>query len=1347
MTDAGPLLVPLQLDAFVVSKQTDVTIRRPVMDYTEVAKFDNPEPDAFDDIDDKFTADAANRGVYLMWTLPAALRHGVQQKSNSGAFDFPPVPNRWLVVRSLVPASGVTTTAAWIVESDYLDPTSATSPYADPRQKALTPTRIGRRLDLATRRWSEQNSGKTFLQAVGPGDPTFASFQPNNEDVFSIHDKLVDEGIHSGTLHYFVAGWYANSAQDPLAGWKPNGGDEGFAARLDTLGWTALTSPEDTRTATSSLYHGLLLGVAWNDKGSTPKSTPERSALKLALGNTSVDALKAFAKSNGLDDSAAELLEAFALDQVGVVSQPGGDAILQRRLHSSWFASGDGGVRWQIVDRPAPPGQKPLGQKPLGQKPPAPPTDKELGAEQAWLADLNVKQADLDAKRRELASFQRELYEVWWKAGYATNSGRPSGAPTPAQFQTALDPKQPGLAAQVNQHKADVDAAQGKVPRPTPDVVAKDPDAYAKSKGLPAERQLTAGLAPRFFEAHDPVLLISGLEHGLPIDPAVPLACRFKGEALTAAKAPGQTVGLQAPAPPVNADVPAGVEALLQEFALLEAFYASASDAFAGPDPAVAHAGQTTDQAAFAAVSAASAAVLGKLPALPLQSWQQAWLPLYLEWEVTWYPLPYEANRKAQWTFDGQDFAYSGPQKGSPTMQPPKGRTLLTPGLAFSLRSRLEQYLARNPTDQAIQNLASELDRFKDWDFLSQTLDGLMTQLTLRDPKANAAPDASIADLVGDEHHAAPAPQPGSTFEGMRAGQLALTRISIVDRFGQAVDVPLGDQEITPPAIASGLIPHSRVDRDVCAEFPPRLLQGARLRFVPVSPADDTSELDLVADVNPVCGFLAPDHVDKALAAYDGKGALLGELQLVEPDGKDGQVIWTPAPQAGGVTLAGILKSEPLLGHILQAVSSAGAGAFENFLAAIDETLWTIDPLAADADDYLTAIAGRALALVRAKLTLELDGPPVRDPSWSQTFADPPVDPLFVGYDFHVQLGSPADREDGLVGYFVEKAYAPFHVARMPDPDEMVADPNNFVTGADPNDIRLRFAADSAVHVTLLVDPRGEVQAHTGFLPTTVLQVPAAYLASAAHGLSIAFPAGPLLAEAGSAPVMPTPTGSSLVWSWVEVDGTDPQQASFPRSTTAPVLRRPRRRRARASFKSILPEVLNELLSPEDVADAARLQAVAGPRPAAGKRRRRRQGDAQAHLRRGQARRPGPSLRHQRPVPARGRPTALQGPDSPHLRRWRYPGRERPRQGLDATPRQDLRHLHLLPTHRRRPEGGRPRIHLRAVGHPRQPGRRHHDRDRHRNVLPQRRGRLHRPHRNLRGAQVPGGLRKRRVRA
>ena len=44
--------------------------------------------------------------------------------------------------------------------------------------------------------------------------------------------------------------------------------------------------------------------------------------------------------------------------------------------------------------------------------------------------------------------------------------------------------------------------------------------------------------------------------------------------------------------------------------------------------------------------------------------------------------------------------------------------------------------------------------------------------------------------------------------------------------------------------------------------------------------------------------------------------------------------------------------------------------------------------------------------------------------------------------------------------------------------------------------------------------------------------------------------------------------------------------------------------------------MLDELLSPEDVADAARLQAVAGPRPAVGKRRRRRQGDAQAHLRR-----------------------------------------------------------------------------------------------------------------------------------
>jgi hypothetical protein len=221
------------------------------------------------------------------------------------------------------------------------------------------------------------------------------------------------------------------------------------------------------------------------------------------------------------------------------------------------------------------------------------------------------------------------------------------------------------------------------------------------------------------------------------------------------------------------------------------------------------------------------------------------------------------------------------------------------------------------------------------------------------------------------------------------------------------------------------------------------------------------------------------------------------------------------------------------------------AGAFQNFLTAIDETLWTIDPLSGDQDDYLTALAGRPLALVRARLAFELAADPIRDPDWPFTFA--PVDPPFLHYDFPVKLGAAVDREDGLVGYFVGKTAKPFHAVRRPGRGDLAKDPSQFVKASTAQDIHLRFDGAASADVTLLVDPRARVYARTGVLPATPLELPAVYLSPALAAISIAYRAGPLLADAPGAPLMPTPTASGRNWSWVERGRDGPTPAvQFP---------------------------------------------------------------------------------------------------------------------------------------------------------------------------------------------------------
>ena len=63
-------------------------------------------------------AQPQHQGIYLLWTLPKALRRRPDDTS-----DFPFVPNRWLVVRLLTPESTPDDPAevtAWVVQSDAI---------------------------------------------------------------------------------------------------------------------------------------------------------------------------------------------------------------------------------------------------------------------------------------------------------------------------------------------------------------------------------------------------------------------------------------------------------------------------------------------------------------------------------------------------------------------------------------------------------------------------------------------------------------------------------------------------------------------------------------------------------------------------------------------------------------------------------------------------------------------------------------------------------------------------------------------------------------------------------------------------------------------------------------------------------------------------------------------------------------------------------------------------------------------------------------------------------------------------------------------------------------------------
>src|SRR5688572_20611546 len=190
------LLVPMHLDAMVLNKMAEVTtpFLRFQMDYSKLAAFESPEPPPFGGA----SPTQPHPGIYLHWTLPKALRHGIHK--DDGSTEFPNVPNRWLVVR-VQAGSGANAIKAWVLESDYLSPTDGsnpgTSPFVDPRtagQDGLPQaTAIGRAL-LLKDFVESSTQGTPFLKAVAPTSAIFTVFSPGVENVFSLYDDVSDDG-------------------------------------------------------------------------------------------------------------------------------------------------------------------------------------------------------------------------------------------------------------------------------------------------------------------------------------------------------------------------------------------------------------------------------------------------------------------------------------------------------------------------------------------------------------------------------------------------------------------------------------------------------------------------------------------------------------------------------------------------------------------------------------------------------------------------------------------------------------------------------------------------------------------------------------------------------------------------------------------------------------------------------------------------------------------------------------------------------------------------------------------------------------------------------------------------
>jgi hypothetical protein len=1111
--------------------------------------------------------------------------------------------------------------------SSFLNPgpDAPTKMHAAPGTKTIIDirsTHVGTHHTIEAWEASSDESGELFLTAVGPGNISFAAYVPAVRNVFSFTDQdLPPEGTGVYNYSYLVTGWYSDITKDPMQGvksfitgiwpdqktWANATTAERFKKLLAHYKWSVSTTPGATPPATS-LYHGYVADVQWPFDGNTGIAGIDPANVLVSVGSTSIDAFAAIIqavatrKGSGSGATLSSLMQASMYDLMDDFDKTGGPALMRQKILQASFGSDPGGTIWEVVsDVPQTSDQSAK--------------SVSLTYDQAidlnkQLSKLNADQQGLDKARQKLESMQAELYMIWMKVAMGNSSFIKKWGKMPHTIPPWPGPDglfaflenniYPGIFTEVWDQYCLVATAQSSLPDPSAkDLIFKQwTDKNwsftfnGKSRTLSQlGLKLKATINPRFWHPNDPVLMISGARRAQKFgedgryNKDGTLTCRLPGQTITGIQIPGQpaiTIGILAGAGVNMSPYPAyysvpSIPSLLKEAFLMDPLNAGIiANAVKGDKNAIANAINGLNQEK----PDVSASWIGTLPSsFSFKVWQQAWVPLYLEWKLHYFPTGsgdgFDHRFSASdWTFDGEKYVWNGTGYNEQYFVSYKGRTILTPQSSLLLKDKIQDYLKNHPEINT-PDLDSLIETISGTDVISQSLSGLTNQLVtllsqeafpppLADmnvscPQKGATPPTATA-LIGEQYHNMPLLQGTATdtnsFYPVRGGFIQFQHLQIVDSYGQtfSVSTPNTPQGFIP-LIGQGLLPNNAPQGfpGGMVQLPPRIIQSSRLNIRIL--ANDKSGGDIITspNKNPVCGWLLPNHLDGGIAVYDEAGIALGEMLPLSS-----KYNWRPRPGLTGIdplTKKPEDIKQPVLRRVVRTFASQSNSVFSKVMKVIDETLWMVDPLGGRRDQMLSVLIGRPLAVVQAELNLELLGNPKYNQLWNYMAIKGTDGSLtwhkekgeICDVPFKVRLGSLDLRHDGLIGYFIESGadiYSTFYTVH--DGNKAAPKSNSFIKqvfkpdgkggGVYNGDISLLYNGQP-VRITMLIDPRGELHAYTGILPVTSAALPANLIEDFIRELKVTFQTGPIIADPGTLR-MPQPAEDNGVWSWIQATTT-----------------------------------------------------------------------------------------------------------------------------------------------------------------------------------------------------------------
>lgn len=930
-------------------------------------------------------------GIHLHWALPDGLAHGVAGDNDAGPeFPLIPnrwlIIRFW--DRGGKDQEPDLMFKAWIVESDTTTDNEDATTWLSSRSQSpdngqVECVFVGKQFEFT--QWPGKTSAPSVeIRAIGYGNPAFAAYYPACRGILGFHDKDLQD-LQNVTLTYFVAGWYSDPSKDPLhqalmektfdnldeflgeRKWTYPGFDDAFekVKRAKDLESELKESQEmaerlkKSRAAIDAgvldeniaklkgerqelepkvktlqeklpnqiLCHGVISDIQWKGSDALYDSgVPRDKPFSVAVGNTAVEALAALFKTT-LDEGLVRVLEAFQYDLLKALEKPGGQEIVNHKIHERAYRPLSRGIRWDLIQE----NEQSYSDVSEEKAPPVP------GDIRMLLENLNDRQRIINRLNRDRDSLKSELYAAWYKSILNTEERYVS-------------------EASLNQQLTDL---QKEIDSLTDQITASEDEKEKRPKGAEwdqLQEKLDASLPgynlqpldePRFWRPNDPVLLLAGQafrrssRHGedgrYRSDDR--LLCRLSGQEMTRIKITIPYAKIEdvefGPAdldlwcnpfavpgkPPLPLEVvnlfreslfltldtkrahdiavtayernekglakdhAKEIEKLSED--LLDKYLKSVWEDARNPDienPDL----RREDQEAQTVWE-----FVGRFPSpVVMNRWEKnPWLPLFLQWQVHWEPSYSDAPQAlGSWnlTDQGTAFEWKGkdPGKGEHEQVVYSGTTWLTPSAAFHFSDRLRQYNLTHDTPKLkeFQTAVSSMN------LLCQSLGGLTDQLLMRKGRLELKPlepateergpqISPIFEAVKDIEWLSPLTD--SQFLPVRAGHLKLERLWVIDAFGQLLKLEDEDREKVFKPL--------RLDRlagpDGYIGLEPRLAQPARLtiHWPPASRSDAVTDKDAPVgsdeEFNPVCGWILPNFLDSGLMIYDARGNALGTLQ------------------------------------------------------------------------------------------------------------------------------------------------------------------------------------------------------------------------------------------------------------------------------------------------------------------------------------------------------------------------------------------------------------------------------------------------------------------------------------